>query len=111
MGDAIMVARICAVCCALLVFLLQCSIVHTAHANLVGYWPLDGNGTAVVGTNGVLNNGPTPAADRNGAAGMALAFNGGLSQFVSIAGGGGFNNASAVSVSMWVNWNGIQDPA
>ena len=83
-----------------------------ARAGLVGYWPLDGDGTAVVGTGGTLVGGPTPAADRNGAAGGALAFasTGPTSgSYVSVAGGGGLNAATTATLSMWVQWNGTQD--
>jgi len=73
-----------------------------AHAELVGYWPLDGDGTAAVGTDGVLVNGPTATTDRNGAAGGALAFNGTAQQYVSIAGGGGLDGATTATVSLWV---------
>ena len=80
-----------------------------ARADLVGYWPLDGDATATVGTDGVLVNGPTATTDRNGAAGGGLAFDGSSSQYVSVAGGGGLNNISTATVSMWVQWNGMQD--
>lgn len=83
----------------------------SAQAALVGYWPLDGNANAVVGTNGVLNNGVSVGTDRNGAPGGALSFNGALQQFVSIAGGGGLDGAQQGTISMWVQWNGTQDAA
>ena len=80
-----------------------------ARAGLVSYWPLDGDATAVAGTDGTLVNGPIAGTDRNGAAGGALAFDGTLSQYVSIPGGGGLNAATTATVSMWVQWNGAQD--
>lgn len=36
--------------------------IGAAEAALVGYWPLDGDAMAVVGTDGVPVNGPTAAA-------------------------------------------------
>ena len=83
----------------------------TAQAALVGYWRLDGNANAVTGVNGTLSGGPVAGTDRNGAAGGALSFNGALSQFASIAGGGGLNGATQGTISMWVQWNGTQDGA
>ncbi|MFW6164496.1 MAG: hypothetical protein ACODAJ_17130, partial [Planctomycetota bacterium] len=80
-----------------------------ARAELIGYWPLDGDATAVVGTDGVLVNGPTATTDRNGAAGGGLAFDGAAQQHVAIAGGGGLDGAAAATVSLWVQWNGSQD--
>lgn len=78
------------------------------NATLVSYWPFDGNATATRGTSGNLLGGPGAAADRNGAAGGALAFDG-VSQYVSVAGGGGLNAATAGTVSLWVKWTGNQD--
>lgn len=82
-----------------------------APAGLIGYWPLDGNGNAVIGNNGVLVNGPVPADDRNDPpmAGGALAFTGTSSQRVEIPGGGGLSGLSRGSISMWVKWTGLQD--
>lgn len=90
---------------------LALSIGGAAEGALVGYWPLDGNGTAEVGTSGVLVNGPVAGLDRNGNPGGALSFNGAAQQYVSIAGGGGLNAATQGTVSMWVQWNGVQDAA
>lgn len=90
---------------------LTLSLVTSSQAALVGYWELNGNATATVGTNGVLVNGPVAGLDRNGNAGGALSFNGALQQFVSIPGGGGLNAATDGTISMWVQWNGTQDAA
>ncbi len=91
-----------------LVSILALAIVLPAQGGLIGYWPLDGDATAIVGTTGTLVGGPTAAADRNGIAGGALAFNGAQQQYVSIAGGGGLDGASTATISMWVQWNGLQ---
>src|SRR3989442_108782 len=53
-------------------------------ATLVSYWPFNGNATATRGPNGALIGAASPAPDRNGAAGGALAFNGALQQYVSV---------------------------
>lgn len=82
-----------------------------APAGLLGYWPLDGNGEALVGTAGNLVNGPIPAPDRNGTANLALSFDGTLQQTVEVPGGGGLNAARLGTISMWVKWTGPQDAA
>ncbi len=79
------------------------------NATLVGYWPFDGNPTAVRGTSGTLNGTVGTASDRNGTAGGALAFTGASSQYVSVAGGGGLNAATRGTISLWVKWTGAQD--
>ncbi len=79
-----------------------------ASATLISYWPLDGNGNAVVGTSGTLVNGPTVVADRNGIPGGALGFAGSSQSYVQVSGGGGLNGAAAGSISMWVKWSGTQ---
>ena len=80
-----------------------------APAGLVGYWPLDGQAGAIVGTNGVLINNPVPAADRNGVPGGALFFDGSVSNRVEIPGGGGLSGSTQGTISMWVKWTGLQD--
>lgn len=82
---------------------------NPAEAGLVSYWPLDGNATATMGTDGTLLNGPTPTTDRHGTPGGALAFDGTLQQYVEVAGGGGLDGAYVGTISMWVSWTGIQD--
>jgi hypothetical protein len=72
---------------------------------LVGYWPLAGNGKAVIGTDGTLVNGPVATTNQNGVAGGALAFDGSSKQYVSIPGGGGLNAATTGTISLWVLWN------
>jgi hypothetical protein len=76
---------------------------------LVGYWPLNGNAEAAVGPDGVLVNAPVPAPDRLGTASGALAFDGTKSNRVEIPGGGGLSGAQQGTISMWVNWTGLQD--
>src|SRR5206468_10125176 len=78
------------------------------NATLVSYWPFDGNATAARGGNGILVGAVTAAADRNGALGGGLAFDG-TASFVSIGGGGRLNSAAAGTISLWVKWTGTQD--
>ena len=77
-------------------------------ATLVSYWPFDGNATATRGESGTFVGAVTAAADRNGEAGGALAFNGSSQQYVSVPGGGGLNGAAAGTISLWVKWTGTQ---
>ncbi|OHB69988.1 MAG: hypothetical protein A2V70_05760 [Planctomycetes bacterium RBG_13_63_9] len=84
------------------------AFVDSASADLVAYWPLDGDATATVGTSGTLIDGPIAAADRNGLPGGALAFDG-ISQYVEVPGGGGIDGMYVGTISMWVNWSGVQD--
>ena len=77
-----------------------------ARAELVGYWPLDGNAKAAVGTDGVPSGGPTPTADRTGKAAMAMAFDGTKQQHVAIPYGGGLDGRAAGTLSLWVKWDG-----
>ncbi len=79
-----------------------------APAELIGYWPLDGDAAAVVGIDGSLVGSPVAAPDRLQDADSALAFNG-VDQYVSIDGGGGLDGAAAGTLSLWVQWNGRQD--
>lgn len=78
-------------------------------ATLVGYWPFNGNATALRGTSGTLAGAVSSVADRNGADAGALGFTGSASQYVSVAGGGGLNAAAEGTISLWVKWTGTQD--
>ncbi len=78
-------------------------------AGLVGYWPFDGDATALIGTDGNMVNGAVAAPDHNGISGGALFFDGTQAQRVEIPGGGGLNGASQGSISLWVKWTGMQD--
>ena len=96
----------------LLILLGGLALGGAADAELVGYWPLDGDAAAAVGTDGVLVNGPTSTTDRNGVAGGGLAFAStgpSSGSYVAIPGGGGLDGTTNATVSMWVQWNGTQD--
>jgi len=62
----------------LLVVLSACLVLlaGSASATLIWYSPLDGDATAVVGTNNGTVNGAVPTADRNGTPNAALLFDG-----------------------------------
>ena len=76
-------------------------------AELIGYWPFDGNAEAVVGEDGLEVNGPIAVStDRNGAVGSALKFNG-IDQYIEVPGGGGLNAAFGGTIGLWANWLSI----
>jgi hypothetical protein len=70
--------------------------------------PLDGNGTALVGTSGALANEPAAATDRFGTPTGALAFSSLSQQYVGVGGGGGLNDLQTGTISMYVKWTGPQ---
>lgn len=74
-------------------------------AQLIGFWALDGNAIATVGTSGTLMNGAAGTTDRFGHANGAILFDG-LDDYISIAGGGGLDNLQTFTISMWVRWDG-----
>ena len=73
-------------------------------ADLVGYWPLDGDARAAVGAHGKIIGGAAAAADRKRQPRGALAFDGAKRQHVAIPGGGGLDGLVTGTVSLWVRW-------
>ena len=69
-----------------------------ANAALIYHTALDGNGNAIVGTDGVANGAPTATADMNGNPGGAVLFNG-TTDFYDLGNLGSF---SAGTISAWV---------
>lgn len=82
----------------------------TNEANLIGYWPLDGNVEAAVGVNGERVGNPRATADRLGNAGGAMQFDGALRQCVRIPGGGGLDDRDKGTISLWVRWDRHDQP-
>jgi len=80
----------------------------SSRANLVAYWPLDGNAIAARGVSGTLY-GATAAADRQGQTDGAVSFHGAIQSLGRVDGGGGLDGATAGTISLWVNWIGMQD--
>ncbi len=74
--------------------------------SLVGFWEAEDTATATVGTDGTLINGAGFAPGRFG---QGFSLDGSNGQFVEIPGGGGLNNVTEGTISMWVQWNGTQD--
>ena len=82
----------------------------------VGWWKLDETSRTTAkdstsnGNSGTLTNfnfDGTTNGWTGGVFGNALMFNG-TNTYVSIAGGGGLNNLTQGSISMWVKWSGTQ---
>jgi hypothetical protein len=82
-----------------------------ADADLIAYYPLDGDATAVIGTDGTLQNGASAGVDRNGSAGGGVSFDGSSQQYASITDSGLLTslNSGTGTFSTWVAWNGTQD--
>lgn len=87
--------------------LILVSFVPGVDADIIGYWPLDGDASSCIGTDGILHNSPVPVSDRHGNVGGALSFDGN-NQYVEFIGGGGLDGLTTGSVSMWVKWVGPQ---
>src|SRR5690242_16651192 len=92
----------------LITALLSFAAHAVAQTGLIEYLPLNGDGSAIVGTPGTLVNGPVPAPDSFGTPGGALAFSGVSRQCVSVAGGGGLNALQTGTIAMFVKWTGPQ---
>jgi hypothetical protein len=92
----------------LITALLSSAAHAVAQTGPIEYLPLNGDGSAIVGTAGTLVNGPVPATDHFGTPGGALAFAGVSRQYVSVAGGGGLNNLQVATIVMYVKWTGPQ---
>jgi hypothetical protein len=59
---------------AILLVMIMIMYASTAEAGLIAWFPLHGDASAIVGDDGTLVNGPTPAPDENGTANGALNF-------------------------------------
>jgi hypothetical protein len=93
----------------------------TAEAGLIGWYPLHGDASAIIGDPGTLSSvdTPTPAPDNKGNANGALSFqadpgnSSGYSgmntgSYVSVPNGAGLAGLEEVTIAMWVSWNGMQ---
>ncbi|HLJ93052.1 MAG TPA: LamG domain-containing protein [Gemmataceae bacterium] len=105
---------------AILLIMILCA--STAEADLIAWYPLHGDATAIVGVDGDLINGPTPAMDDQGNPNGALNFQtdpnnvSGYSKsntgsYVSVQGGAGLPGLKRGTIALWVNWSGIQGTA
>ena len=103
------------------ILLVMIMYASTAEAGLIGWYPLHGDASAIVGNNGTLSSvdAPTPAPDQNGNANGALRFqadpgnSSGYSRtntgsYVSVPNGGGLAGLQEFTIAMWVNWSGMQ---
>jgi hypothetical protein len=101
------------------ILLVMIMYASTAEAGLIAWYPLHTDASAIVGDDGVLVNGPTPAPDENGTPDGALNFqadpnnSSGYSgnntgSYVSVAGGAGLPGLQQGTIALWVNWSGMQ---
>jgi len=84
---------------------LLLGLAGAASAGLVAYYPLDGNGNAVVGTNGALKGTATGAADRFGTPNAALELDGN-SDYVDVGAMDDDTN-NAATLSAWVRLDNL----
>jgi hypothetical protein len=80
-----------------------CSVLNTT-ADLVGYWPLDGNGVDAGGNglDGTLSGGPVPIEDRDGNPDAALLFSGEADCYVDLEDREEFRMTGAMTLAAWV---------
>ena len=83
----------------------------TNEANLIGYWPLDGKAEAAVGVKGEMVGDPSATVDHLGNAHGAMQFDGARRQCVRIPGGGGLDDRSKGTISLWVRWDSHNQPS
>jgi len=72
-------------------------------ADLVGYWPLDGNALDASGNgnNGIISGNVVPTADRHGNAGAAMMFAGGANDKIDLGDRLQFQITGAMTVCAW----------
>jgi hypothetical protein len=101
------------------ILLVMIMYAATAEAGVIAWYPLHGDASAIVGNDGQLVNGPTPAPDEKGTANGALKFQADPSNssgysgsntgsYVSVANGAGLPSLQQGTIAMWVNWSGMQ---
>lgn len=94
--------------------LLACAgLPVVAQASLIGWWEMNGNANATVGTNGSLSgllfSTPVPTIDRFGTSSGAVSFCGDYAyDYMNIPGGGGLAGLQTGTIAFWVNWVGNQ---
>ncbi|GEM_PF-354434 len=75
---------------------------------LIGYWPLDGDGTDVSGNelHGTINGSVIPAPDRSGYADSAMSFPGDAASNIVVADAPALNITGEMTLTAWVFLNG-----
>ncbi|MBE0535741.1 MAG: LamG domain-containing protein [Phycisphaerae bacterium] len=88
----------------LLVFALLVCWCGSARADLVGYWPLDGDAADASGNgnDGTILNNVTPTADRFGNPAGAMSFGGGANDKIDLGDKPEFRITGAMTLSAWV---------
>ena len=102
------------------ILLVMIMYASAAEAGLIAWYPLHGDASALVGDDGTLVNGPTPAPDEKGTANGALNFQGlsrnnagayartNTGSYVSVPKGAGLPSLQQGTIALWVNWSGMQ---
>ncbi len=88
--------------------LILAGIVHgDITTGLVGYWPLDGDGTDLSGNglHGTVNGNVIPAPDRSGYADAALSFPGDAGSYIGVADSPELNITGEITLAAWVFLN------
>ncbi len=77
---------------------------------LVGYWPLDGDGSdgSEKGANGTINGNVTPAPDRTGSPNAAMRFDGGANTNINAGNPSHLQITGEMTLAAWVSLNGGQ---
>ena len=88
----------------LMVFVLLFGWSGSTWADLVGYWPLDGDATDLSGNGneGAIYGDVTPAEDRFGDPSGAMSFAGGADDKISVGDAPEFNLTGAMTITAWV---------
>ena len=91
-------------CRKILVFVLVLGLAGNASAVLVGYWPLDGDGTDASGydNHGTVNGNVEPAMDRFGNPAGAMSFAGGAGDNINVGDAPEFQMTGAMTITAWV---------
>jgi len=91
-------------CKRLLVLTIALMLVSSASADLVGYWPLDGDGTDASGydNHGTIYGNVTPTADRFGNPNGAMYFAGGGGDRIDVGDPPELQISGAMTITAWV---------
>jgi len=87
-----------------MIFVLLFGCIGSTWADLVGYWPLDGDGTDLsdYGNDGTINGNVAPAVDRLGNPSGAMSFAGGGGDNINVGDPPEFQMTGAMTITAWV---------
>jgi len=98
-------------CRRVFVLVLVLGLAGHASADLVGYWPLDGDAADLSGNglDGTINGDVAPTADRFGNPSGAMSFAGGGSDRIDVGDPPEFNLTGAMTLAAWVYLDSTSD--